>query len=69
MVMETGTGGNFRLSPASATGYSYGASCNIATETTFTICGAHDRSNVQSGRFNLQFCLRHVSANRGRHPQ
>ena len=52
-----------------ATARLYGASYNTATETTFTISGAHYNCNVPSDRFNVQFRLRHGSATDGRHPQ
>ena len=64
---DTGTRGNSQLSHAAPrhirTAY------NTSTETTFIISAARDSYNVPSGRFNLQFHLRHGSPNRGRHPQ
>jgi len=42
---------------------------NTATQTTFTISGAHDSCNVPNGLFNVQFLLRHGSPTLGRQPQ
>ena len=52
-----------------ATAHSYVAQYKTVTETTFTLSGARDNCNVPSGRFNVQFRLRHGSATDGRHPQ